>query len=187
MHPMCFAVQSPVRCGCCAELCWGAKAACSSQLGFLLRTCSHILCATNISTMAVQLHWTRPTPHLWAQMHIWPVCLLLLQIMLQPVVTPCGKTFEYEAVRRWITQHGKGTALPASHTALSYHTWSPAKHSMRTVPRACRLLPGLHCCPSTLWRAARLAVHLLSKWWCSCAECLLGWIYLLQTRTATNR
>jgi hypothetical protein len=33
---------------------------------------------------------------------------LLLQIMLQPVVTPCGKTFEYAAVRHWITQHGTG-------------------------------------------------------------------------------
>jgi hypothetical protein len=33
---------------------------------------------------------------------------LLLQIMLQPVVTPCGKTFEYEAVRHWITQNGTG-------------------------------------------------------------------------------
>lgn len=33
---------------------------------------------------------------------------LWLQVMLQPVVTPCGRTFEYEALRHWITQHGRG-------------------------------------------------------------------------------
>lgn len=34
-------------------------------------------------------------------------CPITGQVMLQPVVTPCGKTFEYDAVRRWIRQHGK--------------------------------------------------------------------------------
>eukprot|EP00882_Tetradesmus_deserticola_P017413 GHRQ01018653.1.p1 GENE.GHRQ01018653.1~~GHRQ01018653.1.p1 ORF type:complete len:262 (+),score=93.51 GHRQ01018653.1:46-786(+) len=33
-------------------------------------------------------------------------CPITGQIMLQPVTLPSGKTFEYEAVRRWITQHG---------------------------------------------------------------------------------
>jgi hypothetical protein len=42
--------------------------------------------------------------------------------MLQPVSLPSGKTFEHEAVRKWITQHGTD---PTTLTPVSIHDLHP--------------------------------------------------------------
>lgn len=50
-----------------------------------------------------------------------PVCCL--QLMVQPVTLPSGKTFEYEAIRKWITQHG--TDPTTGLTPVSIHDVHP--------------------------------------------------------------
>eukprot|EP00879_Flechtneria_rotunda_P008635 GHRR01009048.1.p1 GENE.GHRR01009048.1~~GHRR01009048.1.p1 ORF type:complete len:266 (+),score=104.86 GHRR01009048.1:1276-2073(+) len=48
-------------------------------------------------------------------------CPITGQIMLQPVTVPSGKTFEYEAVRKWITQHGSDPTTLTPISILDLH------------------------------------------------------------------
>ncbi|KAF6257610.1 hypothetical protein COO60DRAFT_1523137 [Scenedesmus sp. NREL 46B-D3] len=41
--------------------------------------------------------------------------------MLQPVMLPSGKTFEYEAVRRWITQYCRDPTTSEPVSILDLH------------------------------------------------------------------
>lgn len=103
------------------------------------------------------------TPFLWLR--------LLLQVMLQPVLTPCGRTFEYEALRHWINQHGRGEggrSLLLQHACVSLCAWGQPPltvDSADTIDNDCQRLCGKTRVPflQQLWLQA-----------CSCSASLHG-------------